>query len=542
MCFETTLDRERAKHYVDSGLWINRTLIDVFDEQVDKAPDKLLCVAGDVRWTYREVAEKVARLASNLAAIGIGHKDVISVQVPNWPEFVLIHLAATRIGAVTNSLLPNYRAKEIVYILGLARTKLAIIPGPYRGHDYPETYRSLRSHLPDLETIVVLGDRVPDDMRPFSDLMRDRRAPPVDPRAFDGDDVTVLIFTSGTESAPKGVMHSHNTLMYGNLAGARLLGLTGDEVVWAVSPIAHATGIQWNLRQAIVLGATLVLQERWDPDEAIRLIEAERCTYTCAATPFAAMLLDSPELADRDLTSFRVFLCGGAAIPSDLGASVRERIGCNLVPCWGMSECFAATMCSVDDPGDKRWGTDGAPLPGVEVAIFDEDRRTRLGPGEAGEIATRGPHVCLGYFRNPERTAETFSNDGWLFSNDLGILDESGFLRVVGRKKDIINRGGLKISAREVEETIGKHHAVLQVALVGVPDQRLGEKTCAYIVLRPGRRIDLDGLVAFLESQGVAKFKYPEYLRIVDALPMTPTGKIQKFKLKERFVTDLAAS
>ena len=535
MAFETLLEQSRARDYVDRGLWLGRTLIDIFDDHVANHPDKLACVSRSGRWTYREVADKVEVLAANFAKLGIGHGDLISVQLPNWGEFLLIHLAATRIGAVTNGLLPIYRAKDISYILGLARSKVAIIPDTFRNYDYTGTYRELRGDLPDLKHIFVVGEACPDDMEPFADLMRDTGAPAVPRRKFDGDDITVMIFTSGTESSPKGVMHSHNTLLYGNLAGAKLMQLGADEVMWCVSPVVHATGIEWNLRQAIVLGGTLVMQEIWDPEVALELIEAEGITMTCAATPFATMLLESPSLATRDTSSFKVFLCGGAAIPATLGAEVREKIGCNLIPCWGMSECFAATMCSVDDPDDRRWGSDGAAMPGAEVAIFDEDRVTQLKPGETGEIGTRGPHVCLGYFRNPERNADTF-RDGWLFSNDLGVMDERGYLRVVGRKKDIINRGGLKVSAREVEEMIAKHPAIQRIALVGVPDRRLGEKSCAFVVLRSGKSLTVEELTGFLDGFGIAKYKLPEYLVAVDELPMTPTGKVQKFKLKDDFV------
>ena len=201
-----------------------------------------------------------------------------------------------------------------------------------------------------------------------------------------------------------------------------------------------------------------------------------------------------------------------------------------------MSECFAATMCSIDDSDDRRWGTDGSAMQGAEVAIFDEERTYRLSPGETGEIATRGPHVCLGYFRDPQRTSETFTKDGWLFSGDLGVLDAAGYLRVVGRKKDIINRGGLKVSAREVEEMIAKHSAVSAVALVGVPDRRLGEKSCAFVVVREGETLTLEELIQYLDGLGIAKYKLPEYLQILKELPMTPTGKIQKFKLKGEFI------
>ena len=258
MIFETILDPERGNAYVAEQLWNNRTLIDAFDEHVQAKPDKVLCVAaGDIRWSYREVAEKVEVLAANLAQLGIGHGDVISVQLPNWGEFLLIHLAATRLGAVTNSLLPIYRAKEVAYIIGLAKSKVAIIPDTFRGYDYPETYRQLRPDLPDLEHIFIVGQHCPSDMRAFADLMVESGAPKVARRKFDGNDITILIFTSGTESSPKGVMHSHNTLMYGNLAGAERLSLTSDEIVWAVSPICHATGIEWNFVKRWCWGARL---------------------------------------------------------------------------------------------------------------------------------------------------------------------------------------------------------------------------------------------------------------------------------------------
>lgn len=536
MPFETILDERRGQEYIARGLWANRTLMDVFDEHVARQPEKTVLVdAAGKRLSYREVAAQVEVLAANLARLGIGHGDVISAQLPNWPEFVVLHLAATRLGAVTNSLLPIYRSKDIGYILKLARTKLAVIPAEFRGFDYPATYRELWPQLPELKHIFVIGEACPADMSPFSDLMRDTGAARAPRRAFDGNDVTVLIFTSGTESSPKGVMHSHNTLMYGNQAGTQRLQLTSDDVAWAVSPIVHATGIEWTLRQAIVLGGTVVLQEIWDPDAALELIERERCTFTCAATPFATMLLDAQAKKPRDLSSFRVFLCGGAAIPATLGAEVRQQLKCNLIPCWGMSECFAATMGDVTDPDNRRWGTDGSAMPGAEVAIFNEERTGTLPAGETGEIATRGPHVCLGYFRDPERTADTFSKDGWLFSGDLGVLDAGGYLRVVGRKKDIINRGGLKVSVREVEELIARHPAVASNALVGVPDRRLGEKSCAFVVLRPGATLTLAELTAYLDGVGIAKYKLPEYLRVISELPMTPTGKVQKFKLKDLF-------
>jgi non-ribosomal peptide synthetase component E (peptide arylation enzyme) len=526
---------DRVRAYEHQGYWPGRTLFDAFEDVLARTPDKLLVVAGGVRWTYRQVSEKVELLACNLAKMGLGHGDIISMQLPNWAEFLVIHLAATRLGAVTNPLLPIYRAKELRYILSFAHTKMAFIPRRFRTFDYTALYREMATELPDLRHICVVGGDCPDDMLDFAALLRGSDADSLARGRFDGNDATVLVFTSGTESSPKGVLHSHNTLMFGNVTMPSLLQLTPNEVIWAVSPISHATGLEWGVRQTIVLGCTIVLQDVWEVEAALELIERERCTFTTAATSFAAMLLESPSIERRDLSSFKTFLCGGAAIPAGLGAAMLARMGCNLIPCWGMSECFAATMARVDDPQQRRWGADGRTMPGSETAIFDNARVRQHPAGEIGEIATRGPHVCLGYFNDSERTTETFS-DGWLFSNDLGFIDEAGYLHVVGRKKDIINRGGLKISAREVEELLMRHPTVHAVALVGLPDARLGERSCACVVPVAGAVITLADLVASLRSAGVADYKLPEYLALVDELPMTPTGKIQKFKLRDDLV------
>jgi len=536
--FETILTPEMVRKYESEGWWPNRSLIEVFDDVVARTPGKIALVAPDgSRMTYAELAAKVEWIAQNLARDGIRAGDVISLQLPNRAEFVLMHLAATRLGAITNPLLPNYRVKELSYILKFAATKVVVIPDVYRGFDYLRMYGELRAAVPDLRQIYVVG-AAPTGFAPFERLLQELPAgtradfPTID----DYNAVTVLAFTSGTEAVPKGVMHSQNTLMYGTLAMAQLLGLTADDVVWAPSPLGHATAFEWGMRQALTIGGTLVLQDVWDVENALKIIERERCTFTLAATPFAAMLLESSSVERHDLSSFRIFACAGAAIPQKLGETVRARIGCTLIGMWGMTECFVGSASPPDDAEDKLWRTDGKAMPGAELAIFDESRTRRLPPGEVGELATRGPHVCLGYFNDPQRTRDTFSPDGWLFSNDLATIDADGYIRLVGRKKDIINRGGLKISAREVEELLLQHEAVLSVAVVGVPDARLGEKSCAFVVPR-GRAVPtLHDLVDYLERRSVAKYKLPEYLAIVTEFPMTSSGKIQKFRLREEFV------
>lgn len=517
---------------MEAGLWPNITIMDRFDDVVRRTPDKLAVVAPDgARLNYGELAAKVESVAKGLADVGVGKGDVVSIQLPNVPELVIGHLAASRLGAITNPLLPNYRSKELAYILRFARTKVAIIPSRYRKFDYVEMYERLRPTLPDLAAVYVVGTDHGESMVPYQEL--EATVGSVAQAPSDGHDITALIFTSGTESTPKGVVHSHNTMMYSTLHMAQLMGLTADDVIWAPSPVAHGTGFEWGVREAITLGATLVLQDFWDAEEALRLIEAERCSFVLSATPFVAMLLESPSLGQRDLSSFRIFGCAGAPIPRQIGERARKEIGCTLVGMWGMTECFVGSASAPADSDEKLWGTDGRAMPGSELAIFDDDRKRILPSGEIGELATRGPHVALGYFNDPERSKSTFREDGWLFSNDLATKDEDGYIRLVGRKKDIINRGGLKIASREIEDILLEHPKIARIALVPVPDERLGEKGCACVVLRNSHTLSLSELTDFLTERGIAKYKLPEFLTIVPELPMTSSGKIQKFQLRD---------
>lgn len=535
---ELFLPPQRIEAFTRAGLWRNRPLLAAFQEAVAKTPDKVLITDSEgERWTYAQTAQAAEALAERLAAIGIGAGDVISLQLPNCRETVISHIAALLLGAVTNPLLPNYREKDLGYILGLAKTRICVIPDRYRGHDYIAMYHGLRDQLPDLRAVLVTGPErgLAEGMVSFDRFLASPDRAPLPPPPEDCNRLSLLAFTSGTESRPKGVMHTENTMMAAALTMQELLGLTEQDVVWVPSPMGHGTGFQWGMRMAIMLGGSMVLQDRWDAGDAIRMIERERCTFAMAATPFAAMMLAAPEVDRHDLSSFRIFACAGAAIPENIGERFRQRLGCTLIGMWGMTECFIASSSAPDASGDRLWRSDGKAMPGMELAIFDETRTQRLKPGETGELATRGPFVAAGYFRNEEQTRETFREDGWLFSNDLATMDEDGYVRLVGRKKDIINRGGLKISAREIEELLLAQGKFTMVALVAVPDSRLGEKGCLFAVLEEGQQSSLEEITAYLEERGVAKFKLPEYYMELPELPMTASGKIMKAELRREF-------
>jgi acyl-CoA synthetase (AMP-forming)/AMP-acid ligase II len=302
------------------------------------------------------------------------------------------------------------------------------------------------------------------------------------------------------------------------------------------SPVAHVTGLLFGPYAALLNGTKLVLQDAWDPVRALELIAAERPVATVSATPFIAAMLDVPGRADYDVSSFRFFMSGGARIPQVLVRRAKEEFGWYLLRVFGSAEAPLHTANMPGDPWDKLVAFDGRPFPGIESKIVDPDDRSRaLPPDEPGEYATRGPHVFLGYFDDPERTSEARSADGWYYSNDICTIDSDGFVQYVDRIKDIVNRGGIKISALEVENELLSHPAILRAAVVAVPDERLGEKGCAYLVLRPGAAVTLEELSRYLESRHVTRQKWPEALRVVDELPMTATGKVRKIELRERY-------
>jgi cyclohexanecarboxylate-CoA ligase len=344
------------------------------------------------------------------------------------------------------------------------------------------------------------------------------------------DDVTQLIYTSGTTGEPKGVMHSANTLMANILPYAARLHLGEDDVVLMASPMAHQTGFMYGLMMPVMLRCRAVLQDIWQPARAVALVREESVSFTMASTPFLGDLARTVDETGLAVPTLRTFLCAGAPIPGPLVEQARRVLGTKIVSAWGMSENGAMTTTLPEDDDARSCTTDGCALPGAEVRIADTEGRT-LPAGETGRLLVRSASNFGGYLKRPQWN--NTDADGWFDTGDLARVDAGGYIRIDGRSKDVIIRGGENIPVVEVEALLYRHPAVAQVAIVAYPDERLGERACAIVVPKVGQTLDFAGMLAFLEAQKVARQYMPERLVVRDAMPTTPSGKIQKFRLRE---------
>jgi len=514
-----------AARYRTEGLWRGETIWHAFAATTRRAAQRTAVVDGGVRTSFAGLAAAAERLAGGLARRGVAAGDVIAYQLPNWTEAIVVLLAASRLGAVANPVLPIHRRRELRFILSQAKARVLFVPGRYRDCDHRDLVAEVRPELPALEHVIVVRDAAPPGTVAWADVDAD---PP--PAAGDGADVALLIYTSGTTADPKGVLHSHDTLLAEARSLAPVHGLGADDVVLMPSPLTHISGIVHAYLVPAVHGTTAVLLDRWQPDEALALIAAERVTYMVGAPTFLRDLAQHPRRAAHDTRSFRLFSCGGADVDPTLVREAAARLGCVAKRVYGSTEFPTVTTTGPDDPPARRVDSDGRPIGANEVRIVDEDS-VDVGVGREGEILARGPECFLGY----RDGTEAFTTDGWFRTGDLGAVDDAGYLRITGRRKDIIIRKGENISARELEDLIAAHPAVAEVAVVGVPDATAGEIACAVVRVRAGARSpSLGELAAELTAQGLSRRKLPERLEVVEDFPRTASGKILKRVLRDR--------
>lgn len=553
----TVSDRYSAadiESYYGSGLWTSELFGDLLSRAAGERGGKTFVTDGETSMTYREVYEGSLRLATGLRAAGVGTRDRVAVQLPNWAEFVVVVAALARLGAITVPIMPIYRREEVGHVLEDAEVTAVITPGTFKGFDFLGMYRALAADRPSVHTIVVVRD---DDAAVAADgdaaTVRtltsvtadvDTAAAEVDlGTPVTADDPFVIVYTSGTTAHPKGCVHTFNTYC----SGARALGVafayTEDDVQFGPSPVTHTTGLVTSVLLPLIYGAATHFMPDWDPVRGLEEIARYRCTASVTATAFIQMLLDAYDPQRHDASSLRLWVSAGAPIPRAIVERARRLLPqAKILSLYGRSENLCTTTCTAVDDPERALTSDGAALPFSEVQVVDE-LGAQLPAGEEGDIAYRGPSHMLGYLNRPEETAELFTPGGFSRSGDLGRMDADGYVRVTGRTKDIIIRGGMNISVREIEDLLADHPRIAHAAAVGMPDRRLGERVCVYVV--PTDAADppsLHTLKDYLLKKGVALQKVPERVEVVDALPTTATGKIQKHLLRRDIARKVEAA
>ncbi|HAH3690170.1 TPA: cyclohexanecarboxylate-CoA ligase [Escherichia coli] len=528
-----TFNEQRRAAYRQQGLWGDASLADYWQQTARAMPDKIAVVDNHgASYTYSALDHAASCLANWMLAKGIESGDRIAFQLPGWCEFTVIYLACLKIGAVSVPLLPSWREAELVWVLNKCQAKMFFAPTLFKQTRPVDLILPLQNQLPQLQQIVGVDKLAPaTSSLSLSQIIADN-TPLTTAITTHGDELAAVLFTSGTEGLPKGVMLTHNNILASERAYCARLNLTWQDVFMMPAPLGHATGFLHGVTAPFLIGARSVLLDIFTPDACLALLEQQRCTCMLGATPFVYDLLNVLEKQPADLSALRFFLCGGTTIPKKVARECQQ-LGIKLLSVYGSTESSPYAVVNLDDPLSRFMHTDGYAAAGIEIKVVDDARKT-LPPGCEGEEASRGPNVFMGYFDEPELTARALDEEGWYYSGDLCRMDEAGYIKITGRKKDIIVRGGENISSREVEDILLQHPKIHDACVVAMPDERLGERSCAYVVLKaPHHSLSLEEVVAFFSRKRVAKYKHPEHIVVIEKLPRTASGKIQKFLLRK---------
>jgi acyl-CoA synthetase (AMP-forming)/AMP-acid ligase II len=521
-----------AERYRAEGAWDDRSLGQFLSDALLDDPTRRFRIwspTNPYTGTVGDVYAEALNVAGGLRALGLGPGDVVAFQLPNWVEAAITFYACAMLGVTLVPIVHFYGPKEVGFILRQSRARALIIVARIGQRDYLADVASIRPTLTELERVIVVGGDPADGDLAFEEL---RTSSPIDgPAAVDPDGPALIGYTSGTTADPKGVVHTHRTL------GCEVRQLSfhqaeRDRANLTGAPVGHAIGMLAGLLCPLVSGRPLYLIDGWDPPTVLAAMVEEGIGAGSGSTYFFTSLLDCPGFGPEHVTLMRFIGLGGSPIPNAV-AERADDLGISLVRAYGCTEHPSVTGSKHSDPKEKRIHTDGRPLDWVEVRTVDEDGRD-VGVGQPGEILTRGPDRFAGY-TDPELTAVAVDADGWFRTGDVGVLDAEGYLTITDRVKDIIIRGGENVSAAEVEQLLAHMDGVAEVAVVAAPDERFGEHGCAFFRMQPGSAPpDMDELRAHLQEAGLTRQKWPEEIRIVDELPRTPSGKIQKFVLRQR--------
>lgn len=476
------------------------------------------------RISYTGIKADVDRLASALTKRGIKKGDRVAVSLPNWYETVVIFFAIAKIGAILVPFNPKYKAHEVYHILRNSDPKVAIVSEEF---DQNIGIKEALFYVPEIYTVRFHWGALPS----YDDLINKEQMDVAEAKIDVDQDVFCFLYTSGTTGVPKGVMIPHRSIVQSaNTLGIELRSSEKDVLILS-SPLFHVFGMAVNLFCAVFMGTRIVLLEKFNPQEVLRLIEQEKVTILHGVPTMFIKLLEAKDFATFDLSSLRAGIVGAAPIPAAKVKELRERLGMNLCQSFGLSEAVTVTMTPYDDLEKNITETLGKPIPGVEVKIVD-DNRIQLPPGEKGEIAIKSFGLMKGYYKLPEQTAQVMDHEGWFYTGDLGELNEQGYLKFVGRKKEMIIRGGLNIYPQEIESLLSKHPKVADSAIIGLPDETLGEIVCAVVQLKSGQEATEEEMKSYLKEH-IAIYKVPEKVIFTEKFPVTASGKIQKLKLRE---------
>ncbi len=536
------LDENLKKQYYEQGYWGEETLTDIWNKQVQRFHDKVY-VSDDKgsRYTYGEVDDKAGRLAAWFVDQGMRPGDVMTYQFPNWAEFCIVYIAALKAGVVMHPVPRRFYKADLIYAMNLIGTKAYICPTTLGNTDFEQQALDIRDQIPSLE-IIILTDRA---VHKHSDLPTlDEICATFEPLTkfpvVSSDDALCILTTSGTTGKPKSVLFTHNNIIFSERAFNEGTEHTSEDVVYMPSPLNHATGFFHGLISTMMLGERVVLQQDFNAAEGVKLMNKEGCTWSMGATPFIYDLLNCVEQENGPkFETLKTYVCGGAPVPKTFVQRAAKQ-GILLCECYGSTETSPHIMV----PPSKCLEWDGAwsgrALRGIETRIVDENNN-EVPFGIQGEEVSRGPQRFIEYLNEPERTARAIDEDGWFHSGDLGYMDEQGRIRINGRKKEILIRGGENICTNEVDESMAGCPGISTTATIGMPDERLGERICTFAVPSDERRPTVAEVTAWLDSQDVPKRIWPEHIEYIDVIPTTETGKVKRFELAEELARRMAA-
>ncbi|QTI69954.1 AMP-binding protein [Gordonia polyisoprenivorans] len=523
-----TLDMIEANYA--KGIWQDRPLHSVIDDYACRRPDAPAVADQHERLTYAELVRRSHSVATWLLKQGLEPGACVALQTPNSVSLAITHLACDRADLMFLPLSNAWRGAEVIHLLKTSQARIVMVPPTTPEFDYLQLIEKIRPQLPHLQSVgTSRGDRSGSDFAfeeisvadtPQVSIERDPNVP------------RFVMVTSGTTALPKMSQWTDNNLWNFMQRFIRSCNVTADDVAVGLAPAnTGATGYVFAVLGPLLAGASSVLLEHWDVEEALDLLESERATLATAIPTQVVKLLQDSRLDSRDFTPLRAFTNAGAAMPPEAAEMMEKVFGCVGHVCYGTSDGGVPTMTAITDPPEKRHFTVGKPDVDSDVRLVDALGEDVL-PGQSGEILWRGPTKSFGYFNEPHHTEAAFGDDGWYSSGDLGRIDAEGYLSIVGRAKDLIIRGGQNISPQELELHLYRHPAIAEVSVIGIPDAVYGERTCACVVLKAGKHLTLSELTDFLEDQEVAKFKFPERLEIFDDLPKSAGGKITKVELR----------